>query len=368
MWAPKKLIEMPRRRPGFTLVELLVVMAIIAVLVALIAAGVFAVIPGQTASQTRTVVRGLDKILMAHWNEVIDMAKKESIPAGSNVWTLAGNDALKTERARVLWIKLRLMEAFPQSLDELDSRGWPSPQNNPMALKSVTPGDPKINPVCNAVHYFLGDHVSPGRLKMISNIRTARGLPVAGPMPAALDPNIQAHDSATCLLLALSVKRKSSSFSEEAFVSNLKDLDNDKLKEFTDPNGNPLFFYRFAFNNPALDAINPTPGKSASANMFTHDPLDPKGTLMQPAWLKVYGAMYENCFHPILDPSSVTFPRAYFVRPVIVAAGVDFNQADPYGLGHNSPYTELYASPMATRGIPIGNAAQARDNVYSFKE
>src|SRR5205814_3915765 len=107
------MITSSKRRGGFTLVELLVVIAIIAVLVALAAGGAFRLIASQRISRTEDTLRTADKSLREQWNKVVEDAKKEE-PSAAVMDLANGNSAI----ARVLWIKIRLTEAFPQNYDE----------------------------------------------------------------------------------------------------------------------------------------------------------------------------------------------------------------------------------------------------------
>src|SRR5262245_2093028 len=105
---------MSARRSGLTLVELLVVIGILGVLMALTVAGVFVAGEGQRQANTEAAMRSVHKTLTNHWNAIIADAKKES-PSNAAMF-LAGGDV---ERAKVIWTKLRLMEAFPQTYAEI---------------------------------------------------------------------------------------------------------------------------------------------------------------------------------------------------------------------------------------------------------
>src|SRR5262249_47702093 len=106
-----------RRRGAFTLVELLVVLSIIAILIALSAAATLRFLGVQPATDTRTQLQRLDSTLRTQWSAVADQARKEPIPADIRpaIEAIAGGD---TERTRVIWVKLRLKQAFPTSFAE----------------------------------------------------------------------------------------------------------------------------------------------------------------------------------------------------------------------------------------------------------
>src|SRR5207249_5802653 len=103
-----------KRRGGFTLVELLVVVAIIAVLVTLAAAGAYRLINSQRAARTEDALRTINKALEQQWKTVVQEANKDFDQLGPSeaVLDLAGGNR---DIARILWIKFRLAEAFPQT-------------------------------------------------------------------------------------------------------------------------------------------------------------------------------------------------------------------------------------------------------------
>src|SRR5262245_17156894 len=101
------------RRPGFTFVELLVVVALIAVLLALSASATVRVIDVQRGSNTEQTLKIVSELLDRHWQIEADKAlRTDVIP--SNVETalapLAANDP---KRLRLLYAKLKLQQQFP---------------------------------------------------------------------------------------------------------------------------------------------------------------------------------------------------------------------------------------------------------------
>ena len=101
------------RAAGFTLVEILVVIAIIAILSALTAGAVFKVIGVQRANNTELTVKSASSSLEKQMAFVVNQAKNEVIPP--SVLGMAGNDPI---RARVIWTKLRIKQEFPMNISE----------------------------------------------------------------------------------------------------------------------------------------------------------------------------------------------------------------------------------------------------------
>src|SRR6266849_10261564 len=96
-----------RRHAGFTLVEMLVVLAIIGLLAA-ITAGVFALVIGtQRSSTTLATIQTLTKVLNQQWAAVVAKANQEDIPpivlamASSN-FSQPGAGANDYRRARII--------------------------------------------------------------------------------------------------------------------------------------------------------------------------------------------------------------------------------------------------------------------------
>ena len=288
------------RREGFTLVELLVVIAIIAVLASMVILGVFAMIGNRTKSNTEANVRVLHKMLQTRWAAVIADAKKET--PSLEAMKLAGyNPALPPgvfydpERARVIWIKVRLCEAFP------------------LAFKELNPAD--ATTIVNV--YIPPNKLKPHFTKYRTTITAYPAVPGA-------------TESAACLLMAFRNLPGEGTSIEDQMKNSVGDSDGDGIPELVDGWGRPLAFFRFPYKNLVLQAANPAAVNSAAANFA--DPTDPTGKLLErnqaTSWYKSANRgvfetdfKYEILFKTIPGPSPQYF--AYYTTPVIASMGKD---------------------------------------------
>jgi prepilin-type N-terminal cleavage/methylation domain-containing protein len=311
------------KRKGFTLIELLVVIAIIAVLATLVIGATMRFITSQKETNTRIILQNLDKALQKQWAKVIADAKAEPTAnfdySGSPVMSMAGQDRA---RARIIWIKMRLMEAFPMTYAEIDT------VNNPLYFNNYIPAGVR--------HYIAGYKKK-----------------LAGFTPVTVN-NIDTQ-SAACLLLALSVNK---ALDPDSIASN---LGQEILPNGTPQNqyiidgwGNPVLFFRFPTPDlttwTSLGGMDPqsnNPAKStALGSGVGADPADPEGKLQNPNWNNGGAgvSLFESICHPVHTAAG---PFAWYITPVIASAGSD-RQA---GL---------------TANFSISNATQAGDNIYNY--
>jgi len=280
-----------RRRGGFTLVELLVVIAIIAVLAALSGAGIYLWVGSRYQHNTEETIKTVFKLLQTRQKAVIDSAKTEvDIPPA--VVALAGGDMA---RARVIWIKVRLAEAFPQSYAEVNT----------------TPS-------------IVSRYIPAGRSKSHwAKYQATIGATPGGP-----------GQSSACLLMALKTLGSDGGVAvQDQLAFAVNDSDGDGVPELVDAWGKPLIFFRFPPVSPALQAANPAASGSVA---FKHsDPTDPTGLLLNgvpgagPGWyntlsgfpppVNTLGKKFEAEFHVIRrDPVN-----AAYVTPVVQSLGKD---------------------------------------------
>jgi len=271
-----------RRRGGFTLVELLVVIAIIAVLAALSGAGIYLWVGSRYQHNTEETIKTVFKLLQTRQKAVIDSAKTEvDIPPA--VVALAGGDMA---RARVIWIKVRLAEAFPQSYAEVNT----------------TPS-------------IVSRYIPAGRSKSHwAKYQATIGATPGGP-----------GQSSACLLMALKTLGSDGGVAvQDQLAFAVNDSDGDGVPELVDAWGKPLLFARFPVVNQAAPA-----GRSLVAKKHA-DPVDSTGTLLNAGWYNTawpfpppiitLGKKFDGEFHQIRDVST---GNANYVTPVVQSLGKD---------------------------------------------
>src|ERR1019366_1260604 len=277
-------------------------------------------------------------------------------------------------RAKVLWIKFRLMEAFPQTYAEIGTTTLPGLKTTPWVYWDSV----------NNVSY-----IPSGQQRYIAGYQKLLGNAVS------VNP---LTESGACLRIALSVPRNGVSLSEDTLKYAILDTDGDGITELTDSFENPkqaLAFFRFAWNyqtpsfsiqnnlNPA--AASKKAGKVSRSATFA-DPVDTEGSLItNVSWMFIMPpgapqpyttptlqrALFESQFHPVTNPYPLppkTAPpyTACFNLPVIVSAGSRIDpktNTRPFALdvdakGHFLPEMSIDAA-VAT---PFEN-----DNIYSFQ-
>ncbi len=293
------------RRPGFTFVELLVVIALIAVLLALSASATVRVIDVQRGSNTEQTVKIVSEQLDRQWQIVVDEVMRPGAVVPSNVQSalqpIVGNDPF---RMRLFYLKLKLQQEFPMTFNEARA--------------------PRLLPPIRAY---------------------------ANALPATGSPG-QPLESSVCLLLALQQSRGGTTFDADRLgsgaISEASGLSG--LKCIVDGFANPIAFFRWPTGNREL---NPPDGLDGHK-----DPTDPEGLLTNTDWMRTVTPpayqWFRNNIHPLPPlqppPPAPQRIRSYKVMPVVASAGRNgqFNLNDNMGL--------------------INAASEdANDNIYSYR-
>lgn len=327
-------------RSAFTLVELLVVLGIIALLAAITAGATIGVMAFQRGSVSEARIKSLVGILERQWKAVVDQARNETPPQA--VLNMAGGDP---RRAKVIWIKLRLKQQFPQNFSEAFA---------PWALP------PSYANIATYPLFGLNQAYLPS------------GYPRDVIAAGSADPAIWPRESMACLLLSLQKARGGLAFSEDNLqgAAVVQDPLRTTLKTVVDGWGQPLYFYRWPTDNLDVVSSNPSPSNAALAR---NDPLDPEGLLIDPAWNNwaSYQAQqgvwwFEQYCHPIHAGTQNTYsPLALYNVPTIASSGrnniLGYKQASIQGLPYPSP---LLPDLMS---LDPAYADKADDNILSVR-
>ncbi len=323
------------RRAGFTLMELMVAIAIIAILLSLTVAAIFRVASSQKVSATKTVLNKLTPIVKANWNAVAEKAFRD-ISSGSPTATqyssyytaIAGTDA---NRQKVIYVKLRLGQVFPVSFNEVFNIG-----NAGVALPGLIVYQKKL-----------------------------QALGITGS-----SADTAPYESSALLLMALQQGISGQKFNPE-------DLGNAALGTFPTPNGgtiqalvdgwgSPIAFVRWPTGSSDLNPSGPQLG--------FFDTTDPQGYLASAAWLTwatsgTPPTPMQKFQIGIGYSPPTTSGTSYALLPLLVSPGADTsdytNSRDP-----NNP---MYPDPGhyhlgLDQNANTINATDASDNISSAQQ
>lgn len=280
------------RRSSFTLLELMIVIAIIAALMALSASATIKFLGSQQEANTRTTLDKVQSQLNKAWSKVKDQAYKETIPSATSSWiqaNLASNtgnptDPNVTARIRVIYVKLKLRQAFPMTFAE--------------ALDTTVPG---IQPLPAYQTYLTSSSIAPSV--------------VAGAI----------YESSACLLMALQRGVSGAGVNPEDLTRGGATGMAGSLPYLNDAWGRPIFFTRVPVGSAALNTspyqVGPPPvsGGQPGAN----DPLDPNGYLQAGGWATAGGQTTPQAtlFVALTKQQLASANSSYKLAPLVASGG-----------------------------------------------
>jgi prepilin-type N-terminal cleavage/methylation domain-containing protein len=378
----------PEKRSGFTLVELLVVMAIILILTALIAGGAVLALSYSRNNATETTIRTLTGPLEHQWKAIVEAAKNDvnagRVPASVKNMAYAAGSPNNDKRTRVIWTYLRLRQAFPQNFTEalypyLVPTGTlitatdlpPIPTyvqklgNNGITSGSTVPGGP------NWATPGASWPVESGTILTLALQQSYGGV-------SKLDPDLIARSaslpySTTTLPMPVDGWQTPLVFYRwptPLYIDPNSTAGNLIIRADFDPNTPTTAPYPGPRQTPAYDLDQSCPGGSS---VVARDPLDPEGTLLDPLWNNqvTYGShqgiywfeQYCRPVHYVAFGSGAYAPYVSYSIPVVVSAGKDTQ----LGFVQSSVPNPPYPSPLLPDLMTDDGTGGSNDTIYSWR-
>jgi prepilin-type N-terminal cleavage/methylation domain-containing protein len=326
-----RLNSRPSRRAGFTLIELMTVIGIIALLVALIAGGIAKVRTGQQTAAAEQTVNKLQIALDQQWKAVLDQCKQDRVKKTQNFATLlsfCGGDA---DLAETLWAYMNLIREFPQTFAEA---------TNPVKI----PGVLSI----------------PARNTFASVSGTSSGNAT--------------EQAAVLLYLNLSEKgNRGMGFNADDVTASAQSnlvIGGSNFRVFVDPWGGPITFLRFAdYGAPPTSGGSPFELQATpflNANAVSPDSLDPQAKL--PKFMYNYNSMTNSwlinsngtAIQSGLNANITLHPIFFPTSPV---SGPSPPSASPPPLLRNKIITAISTGPnLNFEDDPLGNNATGNNS------
>ncbi len=296
------------RRGAFTLIELMIVITIIIALMALTASAIFKVLGSQQNANTQSFLDRAQSQLGRAWSKVKDQAYNEPIPTNVAIWiqsNLAGSDANATKRTRVIYVKLKMRQAFPMSFNEALNVGVPS-------------GYP-LQPL-------------PAYVTYLNNLGITQSTTASA--------NIE---SSACFLMALQRAASGAGINPSDLTSGGATgnftTTNGSIPYLTDAWGRPIFFTRVPTGCPVLNPNGSQPGNN--------DPGDPEGTLQTPNWGTTFGPSFQAVTLQSLAKGNTSFRLA----PMLASGGPD----NWMKTGSSLPFDPITFAPTTGGGAIFSN-------------
>ncbi len=329
-----------RRPRGFTMVELLITMAIIAMLAALMLGAVQMSREAAREMKTEATIRKIDGIVM----DLYESYRSRRVAVNTTGMRPDDASGMRLLATRDL-MRLEMPERW------VDVRSTSTPPTR-------TPLTPATAPALSSRPALAESYY---RLWYQALYRMDRDFPTADPAKPVRDEGrerLNRYASAECLYMIVSLAGGPDARGQ--FHENeVGDADLDGLLEFHDGWGNPIQFLRWA---PGLTDL-----PLLQAQVFFPDPLDPMTYLQNPGAVQTASQAdhdpfdHRNLNGPAYPLVKTTYPYGYAYRlaPYIYSAGpdgvYDINIEGGYRFSHlGDPYFYNATSPAVNQaGIPF---------------
>ena len=292
------------RRGGFTLVELLAVVAILGLLAALGTAAFLRARSGQEVKASEATVSTLRGLFDTRWKAVTDDARGDAsngrIPAA--VVTFAGGDK---DRALAVWTYLKLKNEFPTTIAEAC---------NPVCVPVIV--DPSNPSTWQATSVLQPKAVFTAGFKIPAGRVDVTGKPAS---TEDLERGRTLRESAACLHWAITntaVRGQSidvagmnvGEMGEPIDITVVDPSTNAQTqlspltgRTFRDSWGNPIGFLRCGYT-AEVDDKPYTTTKPPAAGVWKRDPVDPLGRLVDFTNVGAWSAAHLDAFWKIMYP------------------------------------------------------------------
>jgi prepilin-type N-terminal cleavage/methylation domain-containing protein len=332
--------RLSRKRTGFTLIELTVVIAIVGILVTLTAGSAVRYFWNAKQRATEAVLQTIDGALSnrvnSFWRSVKPPVRtRHSILAGlAGTYVTNENQSVRLRRAELI-AKLEAMRGdFPQQFaDFLPASG----SHNGIATSANTPPTDNVAPVASRARAAI--ELEYRRLTYEKNPAAVPNNAPRGAVGYSPNTQIAPHDhqteSAACLYLMLKVGSGDGSVFDMNQIpsSFIKDTDEDGVPEIVDAWGTPVRFYRWP-TDLSLTMIFTT-NQLAGGSSENQNSLDSDKLLALDVWVAGTGSqLFESNsnagtrgignFFRVSDPTVANRTAASLpTYPIIVSAGPD---------------------------------------------
>ena len=363
-------------RSAFTLVELMVTMAIIAILGAAMAYAVAGAQQSANIAKTRSLIAKIHSLVMQKYESYRTRRLPISIPAFVLDPTNGPKDSMNnpipipTPARAIAQVRC---DAIRQLMRMEMPERWTDVIDDPQPITVQQPGSPpgSASPwvyfdVASATPDGKGGYTNVNNPAVVTMVRPSSSQAylavyngVYGATKSGNDPPAAAakHQAAKCLYLLITMGLDDPDALENFSQQDIVDFDKSGCKEFVDAWGNPIWFLRWAPGMvSALQPDAPTPGSTARDQRM-RDLTDPTG---------VYGSPQPGAL--VLNPatsSQTSGPsrkggNTFALYPLIFSAGPDSNYdtvAEWFGKGFfhyksTNPANNPFSSVSDTTDFP----------------